>query len=252
MRSKLPKTDYSQVAKYYDEVRAIPPSLLTSRIIEYGEVVADSIVLDVGCGTGRFPFLLSNMKGALFVGLEPSIEMLRKAAEKGKSNRICWVRGDGQKLPFRDNVFDCGYMTMVIHHIENKKASLIEIHRTLRKRGKCVVMTTSHTRIRKHILNEFPGVTAIDLERFPTVPSLKKTMIESGFREVHYHSVESSENVCTEEYLKRVRNRYVSTLTLLDENKFRKGFKLFEQRIRKKYGTRFTRVSGFVFVVGCK
>jgi hypothetical protein len=113
-------------------------------------------------------------------------------------------------------------------------------------------MTTSHSRIRKHVLNDFPGVTAIDLKRFPTVPSLKKAITKIGFRDVHYHPVQYSEDVSTNEYLEKVRNKYISTLTLLGEDSFRRGFEVFEQKLRQKFGARFRRVSGFVFVVGRK
>jgi SAM-dependent methyltransferase len=219
-KPEIPKTEYSQIAKYYDRVRATPTDILSSKIVEYGEIGAGCVVLDVGCGTGRFPLQISSEKEGLFCALEPSIEMLREAAAKNKSKSIFWVRGDGQKLPFRDNVFDCVYMTMVLHHVEDKETALREIYRTLKKNSNCVIMTTSHSRIRKHVLNDFPGVTAMDLKRFPTVPSLKKAITKIGFRDVHYHPVQYSEDVSTNEYLEKVRNKYISTLTLLGEDSF--------------------------------
>lgn len=119
--SKVSKTDYSQIAEYYDKVGTTPSSILSSKIIEYGRINANCNVLDVGCGTGRFTLQLSTIGRALFCGLEPSIEMLRQAVAKDKSRSILWIRGDGQQLPFRDSVFDCVYMTMVLHHIDNKE-----------------------------------------------------------------------------------------------------------------------------------
>jgi len=116
-----------------------------------------------------------------------------------------------------------------------------------------VIMTTSHSRIRKHVINDFPGVTAIDLKRFPSVPSIKKTMIKMGFRNVHYHVVQHGEEYMPkDEYLERVRNKYISTLTLLSEKAFQRGFKIFEHRIRRKYGTQIRRILGFDFVIGQK
>lgn len=251
--SKVSKTDYSQVAKYYDRVRPAPSSVLSSRIIEYGRIGADCKVLEVGCGTGRFTLQLSTVERALFFGLEPSIEMLRQAFAKDKSRNVLWIRGDGQQLPFKDSIFDCVYMTMVLHHIENKEMALREIYRTVKNGGNCVVMTTSHSRIRKHVLNDFPGVTAIDLKRIPPVPFVKKVMTEIGFRNVRYHPVKYVEGeIPLDEYLERVRNKYISTLTLLSQEAFNKGFNIFQQKARKKYGDYIRRVSGFVFVVGQK
>jgi len=251
-RHKVPKTDYSKIADYYDKVRPEPADVLLAKIIEYGKVDADRAVLDVGCGTGRFPIGISNVKNLLVCGLEPSIEMLKQAVAKGKSRNIHWVRGDGQKMPFRDGFFNCVYMTLVLHHIANKEMALREIYRALKNGGKCVIMTTSHYRIKRHVIHDFPGVTAIDLKRFPSVPSLKKTMMKIGFRAVRYHRVKLDEYVSTDEYLEKVRNKYISTLTLLSEEAFQRGFKIFQQRVRRKYGAKIRRVIGFDFVVGIK
>lgn len=115
-----------------------------------------------------------------------------------------------------------------------------------------MVMTTSHSRIRKHVLNDFPGVTALDLKRIPPVPFVKKVMREIGFRNVHYHPVCVEEEITLDEYLERVRKKYISTLTLLSPEAFCRGFDVFQQKARKKYGTHIRRVSGFVFIVGQK
>jgi len=252
-KTRIPKTDYSQVAKYYDEVRSIPADILVSKIIEYGKIDAKCTVLDVGCGTGRFPLIISTVKKPIFCALEPSIEMLKQAVTKDKTKCILWVRGDGQRLPFQESLFDCVYMTAVIHHIENKEMALREIYRVLKRDGNCVIQTFSHSGIKKHITRDFPKVVAIDLKRIPSVPSLKKMMAITGFKEIHHHIVTIDEGyVSTNEYLKRVRKKYMSTLTLLSEDDFQRGFKIFQQRVRRKYGNQIRKISRFVFIVGQK
>jgi len=252
-KSSVPKADYSQIAKYYDRVRPAPADVLLSKIIEYGKIDANCAVLDVGCGTGRYPLRISAMKNLTSCALEPSAEMLKQAVLKDKSKRVLWIRGDGQQLPFQDILFDCVYMTAVIHHIENKEMALQEIYRVSKKGGKCVIMTFSHSGIKKHITRDFPGVVAIDLKRIPSVPFLKKTMTMIGFRDVHYHVVQLDEGyISTDEYLRRVRNKYMSTLTLLSEEDFQRGFKIFKERVEKKYGNRIRKISRFVFIDGRK
>jgi len=251
--SGVPKTDYSEIAKYYDKVRSTPVDLWESKIIEYGKFEANCTVLDIGCGTGRFPLSISTVKSCLFCALEPSIEMLRQAVVKDKLKRILWVQGDGQRLPFRDDFFDCVYMTFVIHHMEDKQMALREIHRVLKKDGNCVIMTNSHTRIRKHVLRDFPGALAIDLKRFPSIPSLKRIMTRVGFSDVNHHILRHERGyISTDEYLERVRNKYISTLTLLSEDEFQRGFKIFQNRIRRKYGDQIKQIDRFIFVVGQK
>ena len=252
-KPSVPKSDYSKIAKYYDKVRPAPSDILLSKIMECGKINVNCAVLDIGCGTGRYPLGISAVKNLISCALEPSAEMLKQAVLKDKSKRVLWIRGDGQRLPFQDSLFDCVYMTAVIHHIENKEMALREIYRVSKKGGKCVIMTFSHSGIKKHITRDFPRVVAIDLKRIPSVTFLKKTMTKIGFRDVHYHVVQLDEGyISTNEYLRRVRNKYMSTLTLLSEEDFQRGFKIFKERVEKKYGNRIRKISRFVFIDGRK
>jgi ubiquinone/menaquinone biosynthesis C-methylase UbiE len=252
-KSRVPKTDYSAIAKYYDRVRPSDVDVWLSKIVEYGKIEAGYFVLDVGCGTGRFPLGMSTSKDCVLCGLEPSIEMLKQAVAKDKTKSILWVRGDGRHLPFKDDLFDCTYMTLVIHHIEDKELALREIHRVLKNDGNCVIVTNSHSRIKKHILRDFPKVMAMDLKRFPPIPTVKKIMKKVGFKNVHHHILRHDRGyVSTDEYLKRVRNKYISTLTLLSEDEFQRGLRIFEERVKQKYGDRIKQIDRFVFVVGRK
>jgi SAM-dependent methyltransferase len=251
--SSIPKADYSEIAKYYDKVRLMPIEGLLSKIIEYGRIAKNSAVLDLGCGTGRFTLRIRTAKPSMLVGLEPSIEMLKQAALKDEPKRILWVQGDGQHLPFRGGFLDCVYMTAVIHHIENKRMALLEIRRVLKEGGSCVIMTFSHTGIKKHVTHFFPGVTAIDLKRIPSVPSLKNMMMAVGFRDINYHVIKQDEGYTSvDEYLKRVRRKYFSTLTLLNEKAFQRGLGVFEKKVRKKYGDHLKKISWFIIMAGQK
>jgi len=249
--SNIPKTDYSNIANYYDKVRT-EPGALVSRIVKYGGIDSGSLVLDIGCGTGRFSIELRASTGCILVGLDPSSEMLREAFGKDNSGPVAWIRGDGQLFPFPDEVFDCVYMTFVLHHMERKDLALQEIYRVLKKGGRCVILTTSHSQIKRHILNDFPGVTAIDLKRFPSVPSIKKSMSSRSFKNIHYHVFHRFESTPTHKYLQRVRNKYASTLTLFSDEEFRQRFKVFQKKVQTKYGHHIKRVSGFIFVAARK
>jgi hypothetical protein len=87
----------------------------------------------------------------------------------------------------------------------------------------------------------------------PSVPDLKDMMRMVGFKDVSYHVVKHDEGyIRTVKYLERVRSKYLSTLTLLDEDTFQRGFKVFERRVRQKYGDQIRKISWFVIVSGQK
>jgi SAM-dependent methyltransferase len=144
-------------------------------------------------------------------------------------------------------------MTSVIHHIENKEMALREIYRILKGGGTIVVLTYSHSGVRKHLLRDFPGVLAIDLKRIPSIPSLKSMMAMIGFRDVHHHVVQCDEGyVPVDDYLVRVRDKYISTLTLLSEEEFQRGLRIFHDRVRRKYGSQIRKISRYVLVTARK
>ena len=250
---KILRTDYSQIAEYYDKVRPAIADMWLSRIMEYGKISKESRVLEIGCGTGRFILGMSALKNAIFYSLDNSVKMLKKAVGKDKERKIRWVLGDVNKLPFKSNYFDCIYMTLVLHHIENKTVALEEIYRTLNSKGTCVIMTKSHSQLKESVFNDFPGLTAIDLKRFPSIPFIKNLMTEIGFRNIHSRLDQHDEGYrLTAEFLNRVGNKYISTLTLLSEDEFKKGFEVFQERIKKKYEDKIRWIAKFNFVVGQK
>lgn len=249
----IPRTDYSQIAEYYDELRPPMADMWLLRIIEYGKINKESRVLEIGCGTGRYALPMSALKNATSYSLDNSVKMLRKAVEKDKERKNRWVLGDAHKLPFRSNCFDCIYMTLVLHHIEDKAVAFEEIYRTLKSRGTCVIMTKSHSQLKESVFSDFPGLTAIDLKRFRSIPFIKNLMTETGFRNVHSRLDQHDEGYrLTAEFLNRVRAKYISTLTLLSEDEFKKGFEVFQERIKKKYQDKIGWISKFNFVVGQK
>jgi ubiquinone/menaquinone biosynthesis C-methylase UbiE len=231
--------DYSNIASYYDKVRITSPEYLrfwSLRIADYGSIDENSRVLDIGCGTGRFTLIVSKNTHAEIYAIEPSDEMLNEAIKKDRKKMIYWNKATAEKLPYPNDFFDCVYMTFVIHQIKDRKKAVTEMHRVLKPKGKCVIMTTSTIHIRDSPLYLFPGLREIDLDRFPSLPELKDVLRRGKFKEVHYH-LDKYESIRKpiEEYLKLIRGKHVSTLTLLNEEDFQNGYKIFEKRLRKKY-----------------
>jgi len=259
MRSK--KVDYTLISKYYDDTRVPSPHVLEfwlSKIVDLGRVSAGSMVLDIGCGTGIYTIPLAKKTGAVVFGLDSAKEMIREAGMKEDSQRVEWQVGDAENLPFDNAHFDCAFMTMVIHQIVNKGKAIEEIYRVLKKNRTLVIMTKSHGQLRKSEIMDFPGTRQIDLKRFPTIPMLKRMLSSAGFENARYHVVSRGNiKVSIEEYLERVKKKFISTLTLLSEEEFQKGLKIFEKRLREKWvqkgnGNEIVYENEYTFVVGEK
>ena len=88
----------------------------------------EGIGIELGAGTGIFAEHLKRMRRTI-VCLDPSKEMLKKAAERG----VMSVLGSGETLPLRVGVLDFTYMVAVLEFLDEPAAVLSEIMKTAKK-----------------------------------------------------------------------------------------------------------------------
>jgi ubiquinone/menaquinone biosynthesis C-methylase UbiE len=114
---------------YYGDLLDAPPPFPVER---------GSRVLDLGCGWGRILKPVMD-RGAHAIGLDISEEMLALSDKHLRKNGYTphLVRGDGTRLPFRDNTFDMVYSFLVLQHLskENGRDIFNEVKRILKSSG---------------------------------------------------------------------------------------------------------------------
>ena len=104
------------------------------------EVTAESFVLEIGCGSGRYALRLAEEIGCLVVGVdvnEHGIHNANQLAEsKGMGPRVRFERCDVSKpLPFEDAAFDAVFSNDVLCHVPGRPAVLRELCRVLKPDG---------------------------------------------------------------------------------------------------------------------
>lgn len=105
-------------------------------------------ILDIATGTGDLAIQFAESTNAeKIVGLDLSEGMLsiakKKVSGKPISQKIEFIQGDSEALPFEDNTFDAITVSFGIRNFENLEVGLSEILRVLKSNGIFVVLETS-------------------------------------------------------------------------------------------------------------
>jgi len=101
-------------------------------IFSYLEDVKDKLLLDICGGTGRFANPLY-MKGGDIVVLD--IDSVALSVLHKKNSAISLVQGDGQKIPFKNSIFDGILMIQSVEYIPDIDSLIKECGRVLKERG---------------------------------------------------------------------------------------------------------------------
>ncbi|MFC1698986.1 methyltransferase domain-containing protein [Candidatus Omnitrophota bacterium] len=99
------------------------------------EDLKDKVVLDVGCGMGRFSEIALKY-GARVIGIDLSFAVDAAFKNMGDNKNIDFVQADVFRLPFKGNSFDFIYSLGVLHHTPNPKGAFMVLPRLLKSGGK--------------------------------------------------------------------------------------------------------------------
>jgi demethylmenaquinone methyltransferase / 2-methoxy-6-polyprenyl-1,4-benzoquinol methylase len=163
----------------------------------------------VGCGTGDLTLALARRGVRLAVGLDPVPAMLDAAGAKLTRRDVhaaALVEGDGLRLPFPDNSFECVASAFVMRNVPDVPAALREAHRVLRPGGRIGILELTpltapvvRTLFRLYfhrvvpwlggVISGEPGAYAYlpaSVDRFPTAEQLGAMMDRAGFGKVRW------------------------------------------------------------------
>jgi len=120
------------------------------KLVEIMKPKEGSLILDEGCGEGYFQEKLNTNS----VGVDIIDQYLRKA----KKRNVNVVKSTVTHLPFIDNVFDESLISLLLYNFDEpkRKETLKETHRTLKNKGKLVVVEDKYSDLKyweKFLLN---------------------------------------------------------------------------------------------------
>ncbi|MBD3311956.1 methyltransferase domain-containing protein [archaeon] len=102
------------------------------KILSLVKLKKDSLILDLGCGTGYLTRMLRE-KNYKVIGIDISEKRIKEA---GKD----FLVGDASKPPFKDKVFDCVIASDVIEHLPDDLNNIIKrLKKLVKKKGKMII-----------------------------------------------------------------------------------------------------------------
>ena len=240
--------NYDQVSKVYDKIRVGDPEMV-QQILEGVALFEESLVLDVGCGTGNNTLLLAATSCSRVIGLDLSLGMLREASAKSESFPM--IQSPADILPFSDESFQFVFMTEVVHHLPDVDKTISEILRILRNPGSLCIVTQSHRQIEGRMTSRFfPGTIEVDQARYPDIDVLEGSMHSAGFHRVDSQEYTFRQVRLAEDYLMTVSKRGYSMLHKITDDEYNHG--LIELRAAYQRGEELTYSAGYTFVWGFK
>ncbi len=114
-----------------------------SKVANYLEKIAkDKIVLDAGCGTGKFLGVLENVSSK-YIGVDLSFEQLIKAQMKRRKETSNFINANLKDIMLADNSVDLivsPWVLGTVLDIEEREKCLQELKRVLKKGGKIILI----------------------------------------------------------------------------------------------------------------
>lgn len=183
------RVNYNQVAQNYDmRYRNSPHSGTAQALQTLVSAISPKIMLDVGCGTGRW---LSELQSAIpqVFGLDFSMGMLHHA-QQNIGNRL--TNSNALHLPFADATFDYMQCLHAIHHFGNFERFLDEAFRVLKPDGTLAITHLIRPTVPNnwYVYEYFDSTLETDMKRYPSFGQLLDSLIQRGASQASWQIVQ--------------------------------------------------------------
>lgn len=196
-----PEIEKKYVHRVYD---AIAPHFSSTRFAKWPKVQmflnslpSGSLILDAGCGNGKYLGLNPN---CYFVGCDISAPLINICADKGHEVLVA----DAVNLPYRTGYGDAAISIAVLHHLstENRRKKAVEeLIRVVKPGGLVLITVWAREQEDKSLVNKWTPLTQKYLEEWigPGSPRIRRSSSSFSLASIpeidEYYSVEQLKDV---------------------------------------------------------
>lgn len=193
------------------------------------------VVLDLGCGVGRFAPALAETFGGPVYGVEPSGRMRQIAMESAAHPAVSYLAGHAEDIPLPADSCDVVLMCLVIHHLDDLAAGAAEVSRVLRPGGRVLIRNTFADRMRELWWYQFfPRAAEIEREMFPTTGDVAAAFSGTGLEVRSLEVVHERLADSVAEFAARVRLLPFSTFEHMTEEEIGQGLAALDAAVARE------------------
>ena len=182
-----PEDFFDKVAGEYDKRGALFASGQARQRTVANLLAPGKVLADLGCGTGYMARALAPLAARL-ICVDQSEAMLAQAKENLRAlpptTAVEFRQGELDALPLEDGSLDGAVMGMVLHHLDDAHAALLEVLRVLRPGGTFALLELAPHR--EAWVQETLGDRHLGLPTGEVVRALER----AGFHDVHVDPVD--------------------------------------------------------------
>lgn len=139
---------FDKIARRYDWVNRVisvgQDERWRRKAIRAMQLQDTSFVLDLATGNGQMSRSIHKKNHLVrIIGLDPSFQMLHLGKKKLVSQKMEWVQGSAEQLPFPSSQFDAVCMAFGIRNVPDRIKALREIERVLKPGGRLAILELS-------------------------------------------------------------------------------------------------------------
>jgi ubiquinone/menaquinone biosynthesis C-methylase UbiE len=157
--------------------------LLTSKLLHHENITPNTLLLDVGCGTGQTSAYIGAHYSCKPIALDINPEMLAKAKQKFAKYQldIPLIRADAMNLPFRSNYFDI-VLSESVTNFTLIRRTIREYYRVLKPGG--ILLEVEATALAPLTPQEAGDVETLGIRYLPTKEEWQKAFQDTGFTNI--------------------------------------------------------------------
>ena len=195
----------------------------------------NKLVLDMGCGSGRFTSAFASLGVKKAIGVDKGtmgIKIAKKYAKLNNIKNLEYKNGSVLKLPFKNEKFDFVFCKGVLHHTGNLKKGLEEFNRVMKRGGGGFlylygsggIFWESRKQMRK-VMKKIPYQKTFDILKLIEMPARRTIFLDSWYVEIEDHV---KKNFIESWFKKKKINFFKYENALKTELEYMKNYKFFK------------------------